>query len=150
MELEYKVVKIAEKDIRLILFGDIGMDLKALKNLKTVLDDLTIVPERKLVIDFKNVKFISSNGISMIIRAYKRIQQSNGVFEIYNMSSAIFSTFELLGLTEMVTIKYDSSDKSEEIYNETLENDQAKKKCPYCMKIIESRAIRCPYCYKVI
>lgn len=150
MDLEYKIERTSEKDLKLILFGDIGMDLVALKNLKTVLDDLTIIPGTKLVVDFKNVNFISSNGISMIIRAYKRIEQSNGVFEIYNMSSAIFSTFELLGLTEMVTIKYDSYETCENIYNKVLDKDQIKKKCPYCMKIIENKAVRCPYCYKAL
>jgi anti-anti-sigma factor len=148
MDFSYKVEKVNNnKDIKLTLKGDIGVNLNALQTLKEVIDDITLKPGINLKVDFAKVSFISSNGISIIVRGYKRVAQGKGEFTLLNLNPQIYSTFEILGLTDFLNVQYTETEECEKAYS-VSETQDSKKSCPYCGKIIEATAAHCPYCYR--
>lgn len=58
----------------------------------------------ELVIDLKEVDYISSAGLRAILFAQK-IMNSQGSMVVTNVNSDIMETFELTGFTEILTIK---------------------------------------------
>jgi len=52
-----------------------------------------------LVIDFKDLTYISSAGIRVLVQAAQSIDDQNGTFSIINANSDVKSIFTITGLT---------------------------------------------------
>ncbi len=63
-----------------------------------------------LLIDMKNLKFISSEGIGAILMIQKSINERNGLAVFFNMNNEIISLFKLLGFDKVITTASDRAD----------------------------------------
>ena len=58
---------------------------------------------KELVIDFKNVTFISSYGLKVILEFYKKMKEAGGSLKIKNVSEEIRKSFNLVGFNKFLS-----------------------------------------------
>ena len=67
--------------------------------------DSSITQEMKiLVLDFKELSFMDSSGIGVIIGRYKKMKRQNGAVYVKNMSSQMEKIFSMSGLNKIITV----------------------------------------------
>ena len=59
---------------------------------------------KKLVLDFKNLEYISSAGLRVVLSAHK-IMSRQGEMVIRNVNEVIADVFEITGFVDIVTIE---------------------------------------------
>lgn len=52
----------------------------------------------KLIIDFKEIRFIDSTGIYVLAQVINRCQENGVIIEVQNISKPIFEILDILGL----------------------------------------------------
>ena len=62
---------------------------------------------KNLVFDFKNVSFMDSSGIGIIIGRHKKITAKNGQVFLINLNKTIKKVIELSGISKIVKIHSD-------------------------------------------
>ena len=60
---------------------------------------------KKVVFDFKNVTFMDSSGIGMIIGRYKLVSLFGGKFAIANVNKIVKKTLEMSGILKIINIE---------------------------------------------
>jgi anti-sigma B factor antagonist len=73
------------------------------------------VKERKVVINFGNVTFLSSSALGMLVRAYKRCKQANIQLKLCCIAPDIREVFTITNLDKMLEI-YDTARQAEEAF----------------------------------
>ncbi|MDY6970246.1 MAG: anti-sigma factor antagonist [Spirochaetota bacterium] len=73
-----------------------------------------------IIIDAKNLEYISSEGIGVILYIQKKIVAKNGFLVIYNISQEILTLFKLLGFNNILTIAV-NRDEAIQIMNKQLD-----------------------------
>ena len=68
--------------------------------LKNSLDGVT-----DLIIDLKELDYISSAGLRVLLSAQKRMAKQKGEMKILNVNDAIMEVFEVTGFTDILTIE---------------------------------------------
>ena len=68
-------------------------------------DEITKYMPRKVVFDFKNVTFMDSAGIGLILGRYKMMNMLGGNVEMINVSKKLKKIFELSGITKIIPLK---------------------------------------------
>lgn len=69
------------------------------KELSTHLDDIT-----NIIIDFKNVEYISSSGMRVILALAQEIEDKDGSLHLINVNDNIIEIFELVGFMNLVKV----------------------------------------------
>lgn len=59
---------------------------------------------KNLVIDVKDLEYISSAGLRVLLRAQKMMQK-NGTMKLINACGAVMEVFEITGFTDILTIE---------------------------------------------
>ena len=77
------------------------LDTTTSPNLDSVINEL---PEdtKELVFDMSGVEYISSAGIRVLLRAYKKMNTNQGKTRIENVNDIVREVFEMTGLSEMI------------------------------------------------
>ena len=77
------------------------LDTTTSPNLDSVINEL---PEdtKELVFDMYGVEYISSAGIRVLLRAYKKMNSNQRKTRIENVNDIIREVFEMTGLSEMI------------------------------------------------
>ena len=60
---------------------------------------------KKVIFDFKDVSFMDSSGIGMIIGRYKLVSMFGGEFAIVNVNKIIKKTLEMSGVLKIIKIE---------------------------------------------
>jgi len=68
-----------------------------------------------LVLDFRNVKFLSSAVLGLLIRISKRIYESEGHLRLCHISPKIFEIFKITRLTKTFDIYKDIESATEDL-----------------------------------
>ena len=83
-----------------------------------------------MLIDMKNVGYISSEGIGALLMVQKKISKKSGLVIFFNLNNEISSLFRLLGFDKVLTIASDRADALqildkhiELFYSKDLNND---------------------------
>ena len=63
-----------------------------------------------VLIDMKNLNYISSEGIGAVLMIQKKIGERNGIAIFFNLNFEIFSLFRLLGFDKVLTIASNRAD----------------------------------------
>lgn len=71
---------------------DIILDYKSIKN---------------IIFDFKNIRFMDSSGIGVIIGRYKKISSEGGKVSVVNVNDRVKKIFNLSGMNKIINI-YDT------------------------------------------
>ena len=60
--------------------------------------------DRRLVVDFRDVEYISSAGLRVLLMLAKRLRDSGGELVLCSMDRAVRMTFELAGFMPIFTV----------------------------------------------
>ena len=95
------------KDNRELLISFIGeIDHHTCDGIRTKADyEIQKYSPKKVIFDFKNVNFMDSSGIGMLIGRYKQIIRLGGSAEITNVSKDIRRIFEMSGIFKIMPLK---------------------------------------------
>ena len=91
-----------ERELGLVTLKITGrLDTTTSPNLDLVISEL---PEdtKELVFDMSGVEYISSAGIRVLLRAYKKMNTNQGKTRIENVNDIVCESFEITGLSEMI------------------------------------------------
>ena len=91
-----------ERELGLVTLKITGrLDTTTSPNLDSVINEL---PEdtKELVFDMSGVEYISSAGIRVLLRAYKKMNTNQGKTRIENVNDIVCEGFEITGLSEMI------------------------------------------------
>ena len=91
-----------ERELGLVTLKITGrLDTTTSPNLDSVINEL---PEdtKELVFDMSKVEYISSAGIRVLLRAYKKMNTNQGKTRIENVNDIVREVFEMTGLSEMI------------------------------------------------
>ena len=64
---------------------------------------------REIVLNFENIEFINSIGISLLLSIIERLKNSDGALCFTNIGTVYLETFEMLGLTKFMHV-FDKED----------------------------------------
>ena len=87
-----------EEKITLAING--WLDVETVPQFKAYIDELE--KTKKLVLDFKDVEYISSLGIREIVALYKSQKSESGEFGIINIRPEIMEIFSITGLDKKI------------------------------------------------
>ena len=94
-----------ERELELVILRITGrLDTTTSPNLDSVINEL---PEdtKELVFDMSGVEYISSAGIRVLLRAYKKMNFNQGETRIENVNDIVREVFEMTGLLQMLEKK---------------------------------------------
>lgn len=81
------------------------------KDIQALYDSITSVIEQaeqiKLVLDFHNVKFLSSAVLGLLIKISKKIYERNGQLRLCSINPKIYEIFKITRLTKIFDICQD-------------------------------------------
>ncbi|CEI73974.1 MULTISPECIES: anti-sigma F factor antagonist [Romboutsia] len=61
-------------------------------------------PIKNIIFDFRNIKFMDSSGIGVIIGRYKKISAEGGKVSIINANERVEKVFNLSGMNKIIDI----------------------------------------------
>jgi anti-sigma B factor antagonist len=89
------------------------------RDIKALQDSIMSIVEQakriKLILDFGNVRFLSSAVLGLLIRLSKRIYEQDGQLKLCNISPKIFEIFKITRLTSTFDIYKDVESAIEDL-----------------------------------
>ena len=97
-------IYISEDCITACLSGEI--DHHSAKPIRAEIDEFTerVMPA-ELVLDFRDVSFMDSSGIGLVMGRYKLMQELGGTLRVTNLSAHIKKVMKLAGLDRLSVIE---------------------------------------------
>jgi anti-sigma B factor antagonist len=93
-------------DVTIATFNELSIvDEQQIRNIETEL--LAIIAgndEKRLILDFQNVEFMSSAFLGLLVRVHKRVIEAGGRLQLYNLDPKIHKVFEITRLTKIFEI----------------------------------------------
>lgn len=107
MELNQSAITVGYgTDVTIATFNDLTiLDEQQIRDLEAEL--LSIVAnngEKRLILDFANVQFMSSAFLGLLVKVHKRAIEAGGELQLYNLDSKIYKIFEITRLTKILDI----------------------------------------------
>jgi anti-anti-sigma factor len=103
---EAKIVVEHGTDVTLVTFEDENiLEEPLIHRLERVL--LPIVREnqdKRLVLNFQNVKFMSSSFLGLLVKIHKRVVEMDGHLQLFNLDPKIRKVFEITQLVKVFDI----------------------------------------------
>lgn len=97
----FRLVKhMSENSVTFVFIGE--FDLSRACELQGELDPYLYEPDRKLVFDFKDLRYIDSTGIGIILVVIKARAEIKAGFEIRNIPSHINRLFDIAGISKFL------------------------------------------------
>ena len=91
-----------ERDFELVTLEITGrLDTTTAPNLETVINEL-YDDTKELIFDMSGVEYISSAGIRVLLRAYKKMNSAHRKIRIEKVNDMVREVFEMTGLLEML------------------------------------------------
>ena len=69
---------------------------------KTINENLGEI--KSLILDFKNLEYISSAGLRVLLSAQKKLHQ-NGTMKLKNVREEVMEVFEITGFVDILTVE---------------------------------------------
>jgi anti-anti-sigma factor len=81
------------------------LDEQQIRDLEAEL--LTVIAnngEKRLILDFEHVHFMSSAFLGLLVKVHKRVIEADGTLQLYNLDPKIHKIFEITKLTRIFDI----------------------------------------------
>ena len=92
----------------LIEFMSTELDHHITNEVRDEIDDILMSKSVKnIIFDFKNIKFMDSSGIGVIIGRYKKVSNEGGKVSVVNVNARVKKIFDLSGMNKIIGI-YDT------------------------------------------
>ncbi|MCY2953787.1 MAG: STAS domain-containing protein [Planctomycetota bacterium] len=95
-----------EKDV-LILSADGGLNAATAEKFVSELERLIEAGNRKIIVDCSALDYISSYGISVLLRLHKKLQRHGGDVRLASVKGMLVKTFSIVGIDEILSIHPD-------------------------------------------
>ena len=93
-------------DVTIATFNELTIvDEQRIRDLEAEL--LSIIAnngEKRLILDFQNVQFMSSAFLGLLVKVHKRVIEAGGTLQLYNLDPKIYKVFEITKLTTIFDI----------------------------------------------
>jgi len=103
---EAKIIVENGTDVTLVTFEDENiLEEQQIRRLERAL--LPIVREneqKRLVLNFQNVKFMSSSFLGLLVKIHKRVVEMDGRLQLFNLDPKIHKVFEITQLVKIFDI----------------------------------------------
>ena len=97
-------IYISEEVLTACLSGEI--DHHSTKEIRREIDEIAgRVTPSELVLDFRDVSFMDSSGIGLVMGRYKLMQEFSGTLKVTNLSAHIKKVMKLAGLDRLAVIE---------------------------------------------
>lgn len=97
-------IKQEGETMRALIAGDI--DHHSAREMRQAIDlGLERVRPKELILDFKDVTFMDSSGIGLVMGRYKQMQALGGSLQVVNLSAHIRRVMVLAGLDKLAVLK---------------------------------------------
>lgn len=93
----------ANGDITVVVRGD--LDLEGASSLTKVLDDLLIGAFTQVIIDLSGLTFADSQGLSVLIRAHKRLSEDGRSLVLRNPNRQMLKLLQITGLMDYLNVE---------------------------------------------
>ncbi|WP_270942019.1 anti-sigma F factor antagonist [Romboutsia lituseburensis] len=91
-----------------IEFMSTELDHHITNEVRDEIDDILMSKSVKnIIFDFKNIKFMDSSGIGVIIGRYKKVSNEGGKVSVVNVNERVKKIFNLSGMNKIIGI-YDT------------------------------------------
>lgn len=98
-------IEIKMKQGILVVYLEGEFDMHSAKEFRDEVDKaLDISGAQKILLDFKNVSFIDSSGIGVILGRYKRLTANSGEMIAVNLTPKIKKIFQLSGILGIMKV----------------------------------------------
>ncbi len=87
-----------EKDFEVYIKGEI--DLNNINQIESILDE-GIKKDKNIIIDMKDVRFIDSTGIGLLVKTYKTLKSEGKTIEIRNAVGNVRKVFKITCLEDV-------------------------------------------------
>lgn len=77
--------------------------------------EIEIYSPKKVIFDFNGIEFMDSSGIGMVLGRYKLVKMLGGTFEIINVNKRLKRIFDMSGVSRIIDIKDEESEKNERV-----------------------------------
>jgi anti-sigma B factor antagonist len=106
-----KIEKKSAEEDKIILEISGRIDTRTAPQLQEAVDNLFKSNVNKITIDIKNVEYISSAGLRVLLYAQKQInsielKESDAVLEVINVNDSVKEIFDMTGFTNFLNIRY--------------------------------------------
>ncbi|RDY22614.1 anti-sigma F factor antagonist [Romboutsia maritimum] len=92
----------------LIEFMSTELDHHISNEIREEIDDLLSAKQIKnIIFDFKNIHFMDSSGIGVIIGRYKKISSEGGKVSVININQRVKKIFDISGMNNIINV-YDT------------------------------------------
>ena len=78
-------------------------------------NEIEIYSPKKVIFDFSGMEFMDSSGIGMVLGRYKLVKMLGGTFEIINVNKRLKRIFDMSGVSRIIDIKDEESEKNERV-----------------------------------
>ena len=96
----------------LIDFMATELDHHIASEVRETIDDILISKQVKnIIFNFKNINFMDSSGIGVIIGRYKKISSEGGKVFVVNVNPRVKKIFDLSGMNKIINI-YDTYEEA--------------------------------------
>ncbi len=107
MEVKEPKIKVEYgTEVTIVTFDDENiLDDQQIKKLEQALRP--VIKEnlnKKLVLNFENVRFMSSAFLGLLVKVHKRVIDNDGHLQLYNLDPKIMKVFEITQLTKVFDI----------------------------------------------
>jgi anti-anti-sigma factor len=103
---EAKIIVEKGTDVTLVTFEDENiLEEQQIRRLERAL--LPVVrqnEEKRLVLNFQNVRFMSSSFLGLLVKVHKRVVELNGHLQLFNLDPKIHKVFEITQLVKVFDI----------------------------------------------
>ena len=97
-----------EKDSDLISISLIGrLNTNTSGQFETTLNDLFDKGHYNLLVNLKDLEYISSSGLRVFLGAQKKVSAEGGNMVIKNVNSTVMEVFEITGFLDVLTVEKD-------------------------------------------
>lgn len=113
-----------QKEGRVLIIGiDEEIDQHTADKIRKSLDDEIIrLSPAKVVFDFKNISFMDSSGIGMVLGRYKLVNMLGGKFEIVNVNRRMQKIFDMSGVSRIIDIKKEETEGEKQNIGQIAQN----------------------------
>ncbi len=80
------------------------LDAHTVPEMEKVIQDLIHEGKYKIIVDFKELSYISSAGLGVFMSVIGDVKNNDGDIVLMDMPPKIYKVFDLLGFTEIFTI----------------------------------------------
>lgn len=80
------------------------LDTTTAPELETTLADV-LSGARELILDLRDIEYISSAGLRVLLKAQKSMCDTNGAMKLRNVPEAVLEVFDITGFSEFLTIE---------------------------------------------